>query len=342
MKFWKEVQKIVEAHNEAPIIHANKRHLGIILTIAGYVFYAMYTVFFQVEAFRNHGLDSPYAIFFELTLLHFVMFITYFIFCASQGKAYFKCNKLDYVLLRGAFAIAVLVCYSLARIWTSNVDNSMLYSTDAFWLVLFLYFLGTSFSKGVWFGVIIGTIGILFVYSFDYSSIHDIMGGVFGTLSGVLLSLTILLTRYMVRRDPPLRIGVYNSLLGFLFFGTGTIFFGVTSGWELPMLSSMSIMIVSGFIWALALFFFLEAFYFTENHIIGAIALFLPIFTETFNWAINKEILSWTTFIGSMITGVGGLIVIVTSYRQDVKHRHKKIKQFKFPETINREDDKKK
>lgn len=339
MNFSREIHKVVEAHNEAPIIHPDKRHLGIILTMAGYIFYAMYTVFFQVEAFRNHALDSPYAIFFELMVLHFVMFATYFVFCIAQGKNYFKCNKLKYVLLRGVFAIAVLVFYSLARVWTTNVDNSILYSTDAFWLVLFLFLLGIPLPKGVWIGVVIGTAGIIFVYSFDFSSIHDVVGGIFGTISGVLLALVIFLTRYMVRRDPPLRIGFYNSLLGLLFFGSGTIYFGFTDGWEFPKISSMSVMIISGFIWALALFFFLEAFYFAENHVIGAIALFLPIFTETFNWAINKEILSWTTFTGSLITGIGGLIVIIASYRHDAKNTHKKFKQFKFPELVENEED---
>jgi uncharacterized membrane protein len=112
----------------------------------------------------------------------------------------------------------------------------------------------------------------------------------------------------MVRRDPPLRIGLYNSLIGLIFFGVGTTVLSYTKGWELPVVSAVPIMIVSGFMWALALFFFLEAFYYTETHIIGAIALFLPIFTETFNWAINTEPLRWPTLIGSLITGAGGIV----------------------------------
>ncbi|PCI94130.1 hypothetical protein COB11_04335 [Candidatus Aerophobetes bacterium] len=340
MRFWKEIHEVVDAHHEAPIIHSKKRHLGIILTMAGYIFYAMYTVFFQVEAFRSHAVNSPYALFFELTVLHFIMFLTFLAFCLAQGKQYFRCNKPWYVLLRSAMAIGILVLYSLARVWTSNVDNSMLYSTDAFWLVLFLYMLKIQTPKGVWVGVVIGTLGILFIWSLDFSSVHDIVGGLFGTLSGVLLAITIFLTRYMVRRDPPLRIGFYNSLFGLIFFGIGTIILGSSKGWEFPEVSAIPIMAVSGFIWALALFFFLEAFYFTETHIIGAIALFFPIFTETFNWAINGESLRWPTLTGSLITGAGGLVVIIASYLSDKKnsHKSKKFKQFEFPETIESDE----
>lgn len=334
---WEEVHNLVDAHYEAPIIHPKKRHLGIILTMAGYIFYAIYTVFFQVDAFRSHAINDPYALFFELTVLHFIMFMTFFAFCWSQGKRYFICTKPWFVFLRSFTAIGVLVFYSLARVWTSNVDNSMLYSTDAFWLIFFLYMLNIFIPKGVWAGVIIGTLGILYIWALDFTSTHDIIGGSFGTLSGVLLAITIFLTRYMVRRDPPLRIGFYNSLFGLVFFGIGTVIFGHIKGWELPHISTVPIMIVSGFIWALALFFFLEAFYYTETHIIGAIALFLPIFTETFNWAINNESLRWATLIGSIITGVGGLIVIIASYRNDKKnpHKTKKFEQFEIPETID-------
>lgn len=339
MWFKEETRKIVEAHHEAPIIHPAKRHLGIILTIAGYLFLAIDTIFFQVEAFSKQALNSFYAIFFEFTVLHFIMFLTFLVFCLSQGKSYFRCNKPGYVLLRGVIGVAALFFYSLARIWSSNVDNSMLYSTDAFWLVFILFLITTLPSKGVWIGILLGTAGVLFIYSLDFSSVSDIIGGTFGTIAGFLLAVIIFLTRYMVRRDPPLRIGFYNSLIGLGVFFIGTVSCGFLESWGLPSSSAILLMTISGFIWALALFFFLEAFYFTENHIIGSIGLFLPIFTEVFNWAINNKTFSLATFIGLLVMGSGALIVIISTYRHDKKNPKNGTgsKQYKIPEIIDSE-----
>ena len=335
MRFGKEIRKVMEAHHEAPIIHPAKRHLGIFLTIAGYLFLAMYTVFFQAEAFSKYEVNSFYSIFFEFAVLHFVMFLTFLPFCLSQGKGYFRCNKPMYVFWRGVLGVAALFFYSLARIWSSNVDNSMLYSTDAFWLIFILYLVGIPSPKGVWIGILLGTCGVLYIYSLDLFSIRDIVGGFFGTIAGFLLAILIFLTRYMVRRDPPLRIGFYNSIIGLLAFSLGTIICGFSGGWECPKISAVFLMTVSGFIWALALFFFLEAFYFTENYIIGSLGLFLPTFTIIFNWVINKESFSFETLIGLLATGLGVIIVIIYSYLHDKKRlRHQRTKQFKVPETI--------
>ncbi|MCH9621994.1 MAG: hypothetical protein S4CHLAM20_14270 [Chlamydiia bacterium] len=335
MNFFNELKIVIESHNESPIVHASKRHLGIILTIVGYLFFSMYTVFFQIETNNNHGLNSSYMIFFEFAVLHTVMFITYLVFCLSQGRSYLKCNRPKFIIIRSILGVAALVLNSLARVWTPSVDNSILYSTDAFWLVILLYFLKIKLPKGVWLGTVIGTLGIGFVLYFDYQSLYDFIGGLFGILAGICLCLIIFLTRYMVRRDPPLRIGFYNSLFGIIFFIPATLIAGSLNNWNNFDSSSIILMVISGFIWGLALFVLLEAFYYTENHILAAVTLFLPLFMETFNYTINKQIDSWSNIVGSTIMSIGGLIVIIATYFHDKKHHHtKKIKQIKLPEVI--------
>lgn len=226
----------------------------------------------------------------------------------------------------------------MSRIWSSNIDNSTLYSTDAFWLVLILYILHIPSPKGVGIGILLGTAGVGFIYYQDLSSESSIIGGLFGIFAAFLLAILIFLTRFMVRRDPPLRIGFYNSLIGVTFFLAGTIVFGFIHGWELPNVSAVFLMIISGFIWAIALFCFLEAFYFTENHIIGAIGLFLSVFTEMFNLAVSGEIFSLATFWGILITSSGAIIVIISTYIHDKKvHKNNTHKQYVIPETIDSE-----
>ena len=76
-------------------------------------------------------------------------------------------------------------------------------------------------------------------------------------------------------------------------------------------------MMFSGFLFALTLFCFIEAFYYTEVQIIAGVSFFLPVFNETFNWMINQTIVSTTTIIGSVIITIGGLMAIYASDRNN-------------------------
>jgi len=153
------------------------------------------------------------------------------------------------------------------------------------------------------------------------------------------LAIITFMTRYMVRRDPPLRIMFYNSLIGVVLFGLITCYFGMRHGWHLPNPSFIPVAILNGIAWAVALFFFLEAFYTTESHVIGAISLLLPFFVETLNWVNNGEIVSWKTMLATVVSSLGAILVIVSSYNEDKKHKRAAgQKQYKIPETVEDEE----
>lgn len=334
LKRYRTLIKIIEEHHEAPIIHPSKRHLGIILTLVALLLYSFYTVFFQIDAFKGKDIDVFYATFFEFTVFCFFAFLSFLPFCIIQGKAYFKCKK-PKLIIRGILANICIWFYSLSRIWTPDVDNSMLYSTDGFWVVILLCALGFSVSKLVWVGSAIGLFGILFVYFFDLRSYFDLLGGVFGTLSGIALSVIILLNRYMIRRDSPLRIGLYSNLIGVIMFGIPTVILGFSCGWVIPDKNAIIMMMFSGFLFALTLFCFLEAFYYSETYTIGATRFFVPVFIQVIVWIITKDPTSWTTIIGSCIMTVGGILIIISAYLDDKKSTKHKSHQIFVPEIID-------
>jgi len=320
LKKLKKLRIFAEEHHKVLIIKNKKRHLGIILTLVGWLFLSFYTVFFQQEATefnRNFFLSS---IFVEFSIFHFFMFLTFLIFCLSKGVKYLIPKEPKLIVWRSIFAIISFWFYSLSRIWTKTVDNSMLYSTDAFWIIFILCILGIKIKKLAFFGIITGFIGILFVYFFDISSIYDLIGGAFGIFSGITLGIIVIITSYMVKQDPPLRIGFYHSLLGLISSIFLAVIFSFRYGWFIPHINDIIIMMFSGFLFALTLFCLLEAFYYTETYIIGAISYFLPVFTEIINWIENKSLVKWTTIFGSSIITIGGLVVIISSYLKDKEH----------------------
>jgi drug/metabolite transporter (DMT)-like permease len=259
--------------------------------------------------------------FIEFCAFYFFMFLSYLPLCLLKGVQFFKCKNPRLIIIRAVFAVLCIWFFGLAQIWTKQVDNSIFYSTDALWIVLILMLLGLPVSRIAIWGVAIGIGGIFtFMYAIEFSTIHDLIGGVFGIVSGITLGIVTVLTRYMVMRDPPLRIGFYNSIIGFILSGVTALLISGFQQLTLPSTHAMIMMMFSGFLFALTLFCFLEAFYYTESYIIGAVSFFFPIFTEIIRWVVTQNPVSMITIIGSLIIIAGGLIAVGSSYIQDKFH----------------------
>lgn len=325
LKKYKTLSLLAEKHHQVPVVTQEKRHLGIILTLVGWMLAAFYTVLFQVDTkpLSSDITKNLASVFIEFSIIHFTMFIFFFIFSIIRGKAYLKSKEPKLIIWRSIFAIISLWCYSLARVWTSTVDNSMLYSIDALCIVIFLAFLGIKISKVSLWGIIIGALGIGFVYAFDIKSVFDLIGGFFGTMSGVSLAVITIITSYLVKQDPPLRIGLYQAALGFI----SSLIIGVTlslfQGCAPIKIGDIVTMAFSGIFFAMMLFCIWEAFYYTESYIIGALSYFLPVFVETINWILTKEVVKFTTIIGTVIISLGSLIVVFDVYIEEKRNRKK-------------------
>ncbi|WP_420421691.1 DMT family transporter [Simkania sp.] len=337
MKFIKRYRTLAllsEKHHQVPVVTQEKRHLGIILTFVGWMLLAFYTVFFQVETLQPNQIftSSLSTLFIEFTIAHSAMFVFFFLFCIIRGVKFLKPKEPRLLFVRSITAIISLWCYSLSRVWTNTVDNSMLYSTDAFWVVIMLRLLGIKIRVAALIGILIGLAGVIYVYSYDIRTLYDLIGGTIGTLSGVTLALITIITCYLVKQDPPIRIGLYQSIIGIASSLLLAIIFGTIYGWKFPDYRSTLTMIFSGFFFAMMLFCIWEAFFYTETYIIGAISFFLPVFVEFINWIVTKETVASTTVTGSIIITIGGLIVIFDSYIEDSK----KIKHYADSRSIDK------
>ena len=135
------------------------------------------------------------------------------------------------------------------------------------------------------------------------------------------------ITSYLVKQDPPLRIGFYQSLAGFL----SSLFIawvaGLIQGWTIPSYGELFNMFFAGIIFASALFCLWQAFFYTESYIIGAASYFFPVFVMVLGWIINSDAMDIFTIIGSVIISAGSLLVIADSI-YNPKHKKKNEKSY--------------
>ena len=315
LKKYKILSRIAETHHQVPVIKNESRHHGIILTIVGFFILAFYTVIFEYEVNRfNLSVSTALSdVFFQFSSLYLGMSTFFLIFCLSKGIRFLKWKEPKLLTYRTTFAIVGFWFYSLARVWTTTIDNSLLYSTDAIWVVILLYFIGIKVRPIGVLGILIGLVGIITVYVVAYRTIYDLIGAFFGTLSGFTLAVITIITSYLVKQDPPLRIGLYQSLLGVISSVIVACIAGCIQGWTFPNNFELFNMFFAGIILASAMYCLWQALFYAESYIIGATSYFFPIFVLILSWIINEDTMNLFTIIGTIIISLGTLLVIADS-----------------------------
>ncbi len=323
LKKYRTLVKLAENHRELPIVDSRKRHLGIILTFIGYILLAFYAVMleFDVSRFQIQPVNSISRVFFNFTILYFVMFIVFTAFIIPRGKQFLKCKEPRLLFWRIVIAITGFWAYSFSRVWTNLVDNSLLYSSDSIWIVFLLWLLGIKMMGLKLWGNILGILTIAYLCAVNFTSLYTLFGWFFGTFSGFTLAIITIITSYLVKQDPPLRIGFYQSLSACISSFIIAIGFGIFQGWSFPTPVEIATFSFTGLAFAFAMFCFWEAFFYTETYIIGAISYFYPVFIVVLGWIINGDQITSQTIIGTASLSVACLLVILGSIFSDRKNK---------------------
>ncbi len=290
-------------------IDPQRRYIGIFFTL-----FSWFLVGFSTVLFQSAIKEVPIFVFF--TISFFVAFVVLLIWClASKVKLIGVENKL--LILRGFLASLGYLLYAASSIWTNVIDNSMLFGCDPLFIpILMLFLFKQKIDKIEWVGLLIGFLGIAFVYSFDISS-KNMIGGVVGISASMILALIIIMACYMVKLDPPLRIALYQTFIGFICVGVASLF----SGQWIQSIGTKDwfFCIYSGVFFAFSLLLYLDSLYYTEVHVIGTLGYSLVLFVELINWIVYQGAVTMKTIVGSFLICAGGLTVIIVQYRNDKK-----------------------
>lgn len=318
----KEWIKTAHEHHTIQVVDIQKYHLGIILTAIAWILVAQYTSVLEKVNNRPIGTVRSFVeLGIEMSILHLTMLCVYSFFIYLQGKDYFRCKNTLGVVWRGIVAYISFLTYSLAKIDSSTIDNTILYGLDAIWLILIMSWIGIKIEKSQKIIMLIGVTALLFVFKEDLFD-HSILSWIYGTTSGLTLAIITLMTSYLIKRDPPLRIGIYHSIIGSIASIAFTLFFIFFEGMPTQILIDPPFMIFSGLIFSIALFCFLEAFYYSEAYVIGVTSLILPIFLIWNEWLIDRESYNLPTLIGTIITAISSLYVFFAEFKETKKHKH--------------------
>ncbi len=222
MNLWTKIQnrlkekiRIAHEHHQVPKVAAGKYHLGIILTAIAWILIAQYTsVLEKINQHQPAGFAAKLTKFgILMSIIHLTMLAIYSLFVIFGKKGYHKCENPKGVIARGCGSFVSFFTFSLAKIATDSIDNTILYSLDPLWILFIMAFIGISIPRTQKIMIIFGLITMIFVLREDLAN-HNILSWICGTVSGQTLAIITLMTSYLIKWDPPLRIGFYNGIIG--------------------------------------------------------------------------------------------------------------------------------
>jgi drug/metabolite transporter (DMT)-like permease len=324
MKGLKRLAELAKKHHhDIPIIRSETRYIGIVLSTISWSLFAVFTVLIEKlnPSFYSHiSTKSLTKTFFEFSLIHFSMFCIFLACCLKTGGVKYLIPKEPRLIKwRSIAAVLSFWFYTLARIWTSTIDNSLLYSTDAAWVLLFLLCLKQKIFKFSWVGIAISSLGIGVVFFSDARSLYSLWGWFMGSGSAITLAIITVITAYLVKQDPPIRIGLYQSALGCIASLIVALGLGFFHGFDVPTLHEITVALMTGIIFSVLLYFIWKSFYYTEPYVLGALSYILPVFLILAGWLMGEEPMNKATIVGTSVITVGAFMTVLDSLNNHMK-----------------------
>ncbi len=241
-----------------------------------------------------------------------VSFITYVIatlgiWTLSLPKGIRALQSQHYPLLIGRAVIgtAASFLYMLSMRYIPIVNSTLLFNTAPIFIpLLSMLFLKAHIQKSIWYAVALGFIGILVIIKPGTDILIE-PGNLIGLLSGIALAIAYLLMKLLTSTDTGLRIIFYYFTLGML--AQIPLLFFTTS--HMP-LESVLYASLSGIMLLIAQLGLVRAYIYAEASQVGVYQYCSVVFVGIIEWLIWGKAPGWLDFIGFLLVGIAGIIII--------------------------------
>lgn len=290
-------------------IDISNRHVGIAYTAFAWFLIALSSVFFT-RTRASHSLVNN-------CFHHYLAaFMAISLWGSFKSRKNFFCKN---PILVGFNSVVCSACYYLFFIFRAepaSIYNSYLLNADALILALVLSLL---LKKRVpflsWLGLVMGFVGLMSFWYFkvDFSSFKAIIDALRCLGSASLLVVLVLLTKHLLKNNPPIVIALSHCLVG-LFFSGVLLFF---QGWQKPSHFELFCMGADGFLYGIALYFFITSLNYTEAYITMSLSYLTPVFLLFLSLFLHQGGYDIYNIVGTILVVAGVALVPIPVYLRD-------------------------
>lgn len=238
-------------------------------------------------------------------------------------------QRIKWIYFRGFIAAGSYISYNISKIYFGVIDNSEIFGADALVYVLLAYIvLHDKLNVKEISGVFIASLGVFFVIFFDIEDVNmktGLIAGTAGIISAITMSIIFFITGIIVRHDNPKRVAFHQCIAGLILataiLALTIIYRVVNHDFHFPEISTNLIKnsLVSGVLYAIALFFFLRAFLRAEPVVIAVVGYSLGIFIILLEWLFHGDLIGVNDGISAFLIGLGCFLLIREEYLKDNK-----------------------
>ncbi|MCH9634368.1 MAG: hypothetical protein S4CHLAM7_11160 [Chlamydiae bacterium] len=288
-------------------ISSKKRHVGILLTLLAWLLIDLTS---DTLKFNTVSISFYNRCFYQFL----IAFMSLGIWYSFKGKPnIFSKNPIG-ITLNSIFAIACYIAFAFLRVSDLNLTNSIFINLDLFLLpLLCVFFFRQKISLLSWLGILITFLGLTCTNSFTLKlqNSHEVLQSLFSILTAFVFASLVLSTNYLIRNsNSPFVITLYNTLIGCFCFGCISALIGL----EIPHLKDLPYLILSGVIYAIAVFMFTSAHRYTEAYLILALSFAEPIFQKMLRSIFGITSITSPSLINCIFIVFGLAVMILPTY----------------------------
>lgn len=288
----------------------NNTGRAIISTLLAFLFLAVVSVLIKLET-----LNAP---------IEWIVFIQYSsclcisILIASRNK--FKdlnTQKLKLHIVRGVTGILAFTCAVIAMTKIPLVNTVLLNNTAPIFIpIITLVWLKTKIDEKIWWGILIGFIGIIFILQ---PSSSDFLkpGNFYGLAAGVFLGIAYVALKILTKTESYVGVLFYYSLIATLL----SLPFAI-SNWSNPPLRIWIYGVMSGILFLSYLFLLQYAYKFVEAVTLSPFNFSVIVFTGILDWLLFDHIPDVWSVVGIVLVSTGGILAITIHEKDNKQLKH--------------------
>jgi drug/metabolite transporter (DMT)-like permease len=295
------MEKIISIHVSRRV---NRPFFGITLALLGYLGTAAFGM--CAKLLPNESV---------ITILFFQFSLSFILTLPIVLKNGFGGIKTEHPYLMGLRCVTGLVTlaafFSALRLIPLANASLLQNAFPLFTPLIAWMWLKKKFSYKIWFGIVLGIIGLIFILKPNSRLIN--IGAIFGLCSGISAAFSLVTVRLLDETEPTNRILFYFFLSGTIFLAP---FFIIN---YTPLHAQSLILLVSiGILTYLAQMFNAQALLYAGTTTVSSLGYSTVIFAGIFGWLVWRYIPDTLSFIGMGLVFIGGTLTTLLHKQKGV------------------------
>jgi drug/metabolite transporter (DMT)-like permease len=284
---------------------------AVIATLTGFFFLASISLLVKLEI--AGGASIEWVVFMQ----YFTCLVIISILASKYKFRDLKTTKIKYHVIRGITGILAFTFFVIAVSEIPLVNANLLNNTAPLFIpILTIFWLKSKIDGKIWWGILIGFIGIVFILDPTDSNFFE-LGDMFGIGAGLLLAFAFVALGILTKTESFITILFYYSLIAF----TLSLPFAIAN-WSNPPLLIWIYAVLTGVLFISYLYLLQYAYRYVSVVKLSPLNFSVVIFAGILDWLFYGHVPGFSSLIGIVLVITGGILALTLHQKKNPHIKH--------------------